>query len=169
MKTVHSFDYGTGLYLGPVVLGEGDLSPLEPGVYLIPGNCLEAEPPQVGEGQYAVHVDGQWELCNVAIVPPAPPHVPTPEEIAAAFTAAIQKRLDDFARTRGYDSMGSLVTYVDDPFPRFDAEGRCGRAIRSATWAAAYAILEQVKAGQRPMPDDLADIEADLPALEWPQ
>jgi hypothetical protein len=94
---------------------------------------------------------------------------PTQAEIEAAFTAAIQKRLDDFARTRNYDGMLSACTYATSSVAKFQAEGQACVDLRDATWAAAYAIMEQVKTGQRAMPDDLADIEADLPALEWPQ
>lgn len=169
MKIVHSFDYTTGLYLGPVVLGAGDLSPLEPDVYLIPGNCMEASPPAPGENQYVVHVDGQWELREVVAAPDKKPHVPTPEEVAAGFIGAIQLRLDTFARGRHYDSILSACTYATSTVPKFQAEGQACVNLRDATWAAAYAILEQVHAGQRPVPDDLADIEGDLPALEWPQ
>lgn len=169
MKTVHSFDYTTGLYLGPVALGAGDLSPLEHDVYLIPGNCLEVAPPEPGEGQYLVHVAGQWELREAVVAVPTQPPIPTPEEVAAGFIGAIQLRLDTFARGRHYDSILSACTYATSTVPKFQVEGQTCVNLRDATWAAAYAILEQVHAGQRPVPDDLADIEGDLPALEWPQ
>jgi hypothetical protein len=90
-------------------------------------------------------------------------------QLEADFTSAIQQRLDGFARTRNYDSILSACTYASSAIPKFRDEGQACVNLRDATWAAAYAILEQVKAGQRPMPDELADIEADLPALEWPQ
>lgn len=169
MKTVHSFDYATGLYLGTVVLGDGDLSPLEPDVYLVPGNCVEVAPPEPGDGQYVVHVDGQWELRETVAVLPETPPVPSPEEVAARFIDAIQLRLDTFARSRRYDNILSACTYAASSNPKFQAEGQACVNLRDSTWAAAYAILEQVEAGQRPVPDDLADIEDDLPALEWPQ
>lgn len=94
---------------------------------------------------------------------------PTQAEIEDAFTAAIQKRLDDFARSRNYDGILSACTYATSAVAKFQTEGQACVNLRDATWAAAYAVLGQVKAGQRPMPDDLADIEADLPTLEWPQ
>lgn len=169
MKTVHSFDYATGLYLGPVILGEGDLSPLEEGVYLIPGNCLEVAPPMPNEGQFVVQVEGQWELRDIVKEVPPPPVERTQQEVADDFTAAIQQRLDAFAQTRHYDGILSACTYAASQVSRFRNEGQACVNLRDATWAAAYAILEQVQAGRRPMPDDLADIEADLPALEWPQ
>lgn len=99
----------------------------------------------------------------------ADPPLPTPEQIKAAFVAAIQQRLDDFARTRNYDGILSACTYATSTVPKLQAEGQAAVNLRDATWSAAYAILADVQAGVRPMPSSLADIEADLPALEWPQ
>lgn len=92
----------------------------------------------------------------------------TPEQIEADFTAAIQRRLDEFARTRNYDTILSACTYATSTMARFQAEGQACVNLRDATWAAAYDILAEVQAGKRPMPTDIADIEADLPAAVWP-
>ncbi|MDP1938074.1 MAG: hypothetical protein Q8K91_12785 [Hylemonella sp.] len=100
------------------------------------------------------------------LIDPAPP---TAAQIEAAFTAAIQQRLDDFARTRNYDSILSACTYATSTVAKFKTEGQACVNLRDATWAAAYQILADVQAGDRPMPASIADIEADLPALEWPQ
>jgi hypothetical protein len=62
MKTVHSFNYITGIYLGPVVLTDADLSPLEPDVYLMPGNCVEIAPPTPGDGQFVAWTGSEWAL-----------------------------------------------------------------------------------------------------------
>jgi hypothetical protein len=97
-----------------------------------------------------------------------PKAVLTPEQIETAITGAIQQRLDDFARTRGYDDMRSLATYEGDADPTFNAEGAYGKAARSATWAAARQILAEVKAGVRLAPTSYAEIEALLPPLVWP-
>jgi hypothetical protein len=99
-------------------------------------------------------------------VPHVPP-TPTTEQVQARFTTLIQVRLDAFARTRGYDSMSSLCTYATDPDPRFGPEGQRGVLLRGQTWTAAYVILGEVLAGQRPTPQSLADFEGDLPALTW--
>lgn len=90
------------------------------------------------------------------------------EQIQAEFSGAIQKRLDDFARTRNYDGILSACTYAASAVPKFLAEGQYCVQARDTTWAAAYQILAEVQAGTRPMPTSVADIEADLPALTWP-
>lgn len=92
---------------------------------------------------------------------------PTQEEIQASFTASIQARLDTFARTRGYDGILSACTYATSVVPRFQQEGQRAVELRDATWNAAYAILDEVLAQQRPMPTSIGDIEQDLPVLGW--
>jgi len=47
---------------------------------------------------------------------PSPPP-PTAEQIVAQYTAAIQKRLDDFARTRDYDGILSAASYATSAVP----------------------------------------------------
>lgn len=93
---------------------------------------------------------------------------PNTDQIAAFFTASIQQRLDTFAQTRNYDSILSACTYATSTVPKFKTEGQACVNLRDATWAAAYNILAEVQAGDRPMPASIADIEADLPAAVWP-
>ena len=37
------------------------------------------------------------------------------------------------------------------------------------TWAKLYLILDEIKTGKRSIPNNITDIEADLPELVWPQ
>lgn len=96
------------------------------------------------------------------------PSPPTVAEIIATYTDAIQKRLDDFARTRNYDGILSAATYATSVVPKFKAEGQYAVEARDATWAKGYEILAAVEAGTRPLPT-LAALAAELPALAWPQ
>jgi hypothetical protein len=96
------------------------------------------------------------------------PFVKSPEQLQAEIVAATQKRLDDFARTRNYDGILSACTYATSTVPKFAAEGQYCVNARDNTWATLYAILGEVQAGTRPVPSGYADIEGDLPALEWP-
>lgn len=63
MKTIYTHD-ADGWYTAPIDLNDSDLSPLEPGVYLIPGNALEAEPPEPTGGRWPRVVDGVWALAD---------------------------------------------------------------------------------------------------------
>ncbi|MDL2266754.1 hypothetical protein LJC46_02045 [Desulfovibrio sp. OttesenSCG-928-G15] len=85
----------------------------------------------------------------------------------AAFTAAIQARLDTFAQGRNYDSALACATYATSTNPRFAAEGQYMVEARDATWATGYEILDAVISGARAMPT-IDDVLAELPPLSWP-
>lgn len=87
-------------------------------------------------------------------------------ETQKQFTDAIQQRLDDFAKTRGYDGIMSACSYFGSSNPRFKAEADRALQLRDDTWAACYAILNEVLAGNRPVPT-LDEIVSELPALTW--
>lgn len=90
------------------------------------------------------------------------------ERIKAGILEAVQARLDTFARTRNYDNILSACTYATDIDATFSAEGQYCVASRGATWRKLYEILGEVTAGIRPEPTCYADIEPELPALNWP-
>lgn len=97
-KTVYSFDAHTRIYLGPVELDEGDLSPLESTleapVYLIPGNCLESVPPEPPDGMRIIEANGEWAMEPIPLDPVEPPApMPTLAGVQAALReAATAKR-----------------------------------------------------------------------------
>lgn len=91
--------------------------------------------------------------------------LPTPEEVQASLTQAVQDRLDQEAQALGYDSCLSVCSYADTGVSKFDSEGSAFRAWRSAVWQSCYAILDQVKAGERPIPTE-SELLAELPTLE---
>jgi hypothetical protein len=116
------------------------------------------------EAPASVQLGATWDGATF-VNPPPPPK--TPEQIEAEFVAKVQSRLDTFARSRGYDGILSACTYVTSTNPKFAAEGQYCVQARDATWAKCYAILTSVQAGQRPVPT-WEELEAELPALEWP-
>ena len=73
-KIVSKLD-ALGYFAGPV---EADESPLEPEVYLIPGGCIDMDPPSIIEpGMRYKPVDGQW-VAEVIPVPQKQPDQPPP-------------------------------------------------------------------------------------------
>lgn len=99
----------------------------------------------------------------VAIDPPAP----TEDEIIASLTGDVQGWLDSEAKTRGYDGILSLCTYVDSTNPTFATEGQAGVEWRDTVWGICHTIMADVQAGNRPVPtrDELI---AELPPMVWP-
>jgi hypothetical protein len=108
-----------------------------------------------------------WLYDGHTFTPPPPPQK-SPEELQAEIVQATQQRLDAFARTRNYDGILSLCTYATSTVPKFQVEGQYGVTARDATWAKLYEILAEIEAGTRPVPSGYADIEPELPVLQWP-
>ncbi|MCE6073643.1 hypothetical protein GOZ89_09570 [Agrobacterium vitis] len=87
--------------------------------------------------------------------------------LKSRFQLAIQQAMNAKARERGYDSMTTAVTYVDDKHATFAAEAAALKDWRSDVWVYSLTELEKVIADQRPIPT-IADFLAELPAFTWP-
>lgn len=92
---------------------------------------------------------------------------PTTEQIIHGFVGLIQNRLDDFAKTRGYDGIMSACTYATSTVAKFKTEGQYCVQARDATWSMAYDLLDQVQTGEIDVPTE-EEVFAQLPALAWP-
>lgn len=144
-----------------------DESPLEPGVWLIPGGCVELAPPAATPGMRVRWQQTQWALEPIPTAP-VDPSVAEPEDPMQTYIGIIQQHLDGKAREFGYDNLISGISYADEPaVPKFQAEGQALRAWRSKVWAFGYDYLAKVQAGEQalPTPDQLL---AELPAFELP-
>ena len=167
-KTVYSFHPGTGAYIAAQVLDDGDLSPLEDGVYLIPGGCLEAAPPACPDGFWPFATAGAWELRELPKDPdPETPPEPTFEERAAALLGAVDRRMDAAARAKGYDNRNTFYMRAAVPGSPFHAEGLVFATWMDATYALCYHLMAQVKAGDIDEPNE-AQLIAMLPTLNLP-
>jgi hypothetical protein len=91
------------------------------------------------------------------------------EAVKSEIIDATQKRLDDFAGTRDYNSILSACTYATSTVPVFKSDGQYCVNARDATWGKLYDMMAEVEAGTRPMPSGFADIEGELPVLAWPK
>ena len=122
---------------------------------------------RIEEGQ-PVFSDGQWVQAWKVVPLTADEIAQQQRALQENIVAQTQQRLDDFARTRGYDGILSAATYATSTSPKFAAEGQCCVEARDATWACLYAILAEVEAGIRLAPTSFEDIEKELPVLSWP-
>lgn len=138
----------------------------------IHGDNIPADAVEITEAEHAALIEGQSlgklivadESGRPVLVDPPPP---TAEQIVAQYTAAVQKHLDDFARTLVYDGIMSACTYATSTVPKFKAEGQYAVEARDATWVKCYEVLAAVEAGSRPMPT-LEELLTELPVLTWP-
>jgi hypothetical protein len=94
--------------------------------------------------------------------------IKSPEVIQSEIIQAVQLRLDTFAQSRNYDSILSACTYASSVIEKFSTEGQYAVNARDMTWAELYTVLGEVQGGLRPMPTGYAEIEPELPLLEWP-
>lgn len=92
------------------------------------------------------------------------PPPPTAEQIMSRLQARVQLWLDEQARALGYDDIKTAISYAEEPaVPKFQQEGQAMRRLRSLAWARYYEILNEVQAGQRPIPTEeelIAEMEA---------
>lgn len=182
-KTVHAYDAASRLYMGPVVLDESDLSPLEPGVFLIPGNCLEAQPPAPEPGKVIAELRGAWVLLEAPAAPePAPEAAPVVEHTPPAASSEtppveqpltleqqVQRHMELTAKAWGYDSLMGGISYADEEsVPLYAAQGRALRAWRSKVWEAFYGLQAKLAAGDLVLDNEEAILPM-LPALEMPR
>ena len=132
-------------------------------IRLADGANIPSDPANADRQRYT-----QWLADGGVPLPYEPPAI-DPSQLQAAIVQATQQRLDDFACTRNYDGILSACTYATSTVPKFAAEGQYAVQARDATWAALYALLEEVQAGTRQVPGSFDDVAPLLPALEWPQ
>ncbi len=90
-----------------------------------------------------VHGDG-----SIAFTPP----VITPEEVMEQYAAAIQRALDAFAQTRGYDGIVSACSYATSSNARYAAEADYCVRLRDDTWAKCYELFDGIRAGGKEFP-----------------
>ena len=139
----------------------------------IHGDNIPADAVEITTEEHAALLEGQGQGKRIAadadgrpVLQDPPP--PTPGQIIAGFTVAVQQCLDAFAQTRNYDGILSAATYATSTVPKFQVEGQYAVEARDTTWAACYTILEAVQGGERVMPT-LDELLAELPALVWPK
>lgn len=141
----------------------------------IPLWTTTVSPPEIPDGFFAIWNGGGWNIVGES---PKPIETPTEQQTNIQITPEliqlqndiiqqVQNRLDQFARTRNYENMLSVCTYINDPNPNFAFDADYCFRKRSETWTKIYSILDDVLSGKRPIPTSYYDIEHELPVLNW--
>ena len=88
-------------------------------------------------------------------------------EVIDELKAEASKRLNDFALSRGYDSIESLASYTSSTDPDYAAESARGIYLRDRWWRLLTVMMNEVLAGTRPIPANFDVLAVDLPELTW--
>lgn len=99
---------------------------------------------------------------NVVAEQPPPE---TPEQIIARLEGAIDIYLDAQANSYRYESIRTMVTYENDPNPKFHSEGVGAKAFRSAVYTLGVSLIDEVQSGFREVPTE-SELLALMPKLE---
>ncbi|MBU1282694.1 MAG: hypothetical protein KJ989_12905 [Gammaproteobacteria bacterium] len=89
-----------------------------------------------------------------------------PVDVQAALTIALNSHLDSVAGQCRYDSRFTCALRAGFPGP-FQAEGMAFAKFMDDCNMVGYTIMQQVKAGLRPVPTE-AELIAEMPMIEWP-
>lgn len=84
-----------------------------------------------------------------------------------AIKAEVQKKLDDFAREKGYDDLRSASTYTNSIIEVYRTESIRACELRDLTWYTLYVYFNDVITGVRDLPVSWNDIAQNLPELTW--
>lgn len=90
------------------------------------------------------------------------------KDLQTEYTEFVEKWLNDTVHSqRDYDNVDTCIgRYYNSPIPKFKAEAHAVNDWVSLVWVECYKILDDVKAGKRPIPTK-EELIAELPKLEW--
>lgn len=92
---------------------------------------------------------------------------PTPEDIQAAYTAALDAHLESTVKSRGFDNRVTCTMRAGYPGP-FQADGAAFGQWMDACYLAGRKVMADVMAGTRQIPTTEAFL-AELPPMVWPE
>lgn len=78
-----------------------------------------------------------------------------------------EKRLDDFAKERGYDDIKSACSFYGSPVLQYHNDAVIALDVRSRTWESLYKLLNDVETGLVPIPKGIDEVNTILPILKW--
>ena len=90
----------------------------------------------------------------------------TDDEMKVQIINAVQERLDNEAKTKGYDNGFACASYASSTVEIFKNEADAFIAWRDACWVKCYSLLEQYQRGLIERPT-VEQVLTELPNLEW--
>lgn len=89
----------------------------------------------------------------------------TPEQTISRLESEIDQYLDEQAKLFRYQSIRTMVTYENDPNPKFNAEGVGAKQFRSAVYTLGVNLIGEVQSGLRKVPTE-EELLALMPKLD---
>jgi hypothetical protein len=80
-----------------------------------------------------------------------------------AVAIATQKKLDNAAQARGFDSMISACTYINSTVPKFASDAKILSDWRDLVWAKVYELESKIETGLIERPRTVKDFIDQLP------
>lgn len=104
------------------------------------------------------------------------------EETLKQFEIEVNRYLNSFAATRGYDGVNSATKYINiqdsvlnsltevdkQLVLKFKNEAQYILQMNSLVWAKYISIVKEIETGSRPLPSSFNEIKQELPKLTWP-
>lgn len=112
-KTVYQTK-SDGEYVGQIILSEaaGDMSPLDR-KWLIPGGCVEVEPPPIPEGKKLFWRDNTWLLEDIPPeAEPEPEPAPTLKERLATLDAEYDYQFSELVKALGLANLDNNAALI---------------------------------------------------------
>ena len=136
---------------------------LAPKPNLSGAKCVTEGAPQLINGQWVQN----WIVNDIPADVVQRQSIESNDQFIERVREAVQQRLDVFAQERGYDGILSACTYATSTVAKFKSEGQRCVDLRDQMWASAYAFMQDVQEGKRPMPTSADEVVSSLPALTW--
>ncbi len=119
---------------------------------------------EVGSERYDLAHEAAKKIGNALLFEPTPEPLPL---TVADYEAAIQRHVDETARSKQFRDGVTMASYASSTNPQWETEALAFIAWRDAVWAFAYAELAKVQAGEREQPTAEAFI-AEISPIIWP-
>ena len=112
--------------------------------------------------RYEINLEN-GEVIEFPDLPPSPIIPETPEQTVARLERALDSYIDEQAKSFRYESIRTMVTYIGDPNPKFNAEGIGALDFRSQCYTLALMIINEVNQG-RVIPSE-EELISEMPKL----
>ena len=97
------------------------ISPLEEGVWLMPGGCTDVEPPEFDSKTHTCKFNGiNWDVVEIPIPEPIPepePYVPTYADKRLEEYGATQEQIE-FITENGLEAWQTRVASIKEKYPK---------------------------------------------------